>query len=103
MVHSIGEGFQSRIIEIVANGEKKDGYLDDYTSDHDITPEFTCEIELELSGSNDATLTKWCADALRRIADRIGREELASGRYEVPNNIGKKMGTFDLEYTGYAE
>ena len=38
-----------------------------------------CDVEMNLSGPNHATLNKWAADALRRLADLLEKDELEDG------------------------
>lgn len=70
--------------------------------DDNITPRLTCDIELELSGPNAATVNKWCADALRKVADRIERDEFETGHHSVTDTIGKPIGTIYLDHYGEA-
>ena len=67
--------------------------LDDGT-----TPYLKCDIELELSGPNHATINKWCADALRKLADRIEKDEFETGHHDVADNVGKKIGSIYLDH-----
>lgn len=67
--------------------------------DQEFTPHLTCHIELELSGPNIATLNKWCADTLRRLADRIERDEFESGHHDVSDNVGKPIGTLYVDHS----
>ena len=39
--------------------------------DDDVIPHLQCDVELEFTGPNDATINKWVAEALRRLADSI--------------------------------
>jgi len=71
--------------------------------DDDVTPHLQCDMELELSGPNDATLNKWCADALRRIANKIERDELESGHHPVLDNVGKTIVSMYLDHFGHSE
>lgn len=66
--------------------------------DDDVTPRLQCDIELDFPGPNDATLNKWAAAALRRLADRLEKEELDSGNHAVTDNVGKTIGTMCLSY-----
>ena len=38
-----------------------------------------CDVEINFSGPNHATLNKWAADALRRLADSLEKDELEDG------------------------
>jgi len=68
-----------------------------------VTAGLQCDIELNLSGPNSATINKWVADALRRLADRIERDELDTGFHDVPDNVGKKIGEIYLDHYGSTE
>jgi len=68
--------------------------------DDDVTPQLHCDVELKLSGPNDATLNKWAADALRRLADRIEKGEFEDGEHPVTDGVGKPIGTVYLDYSG---
>ena len=71
--------------------------------DDDLTPHLRCDIELDVSGPNDATINKWMADALRKLADQIERDELDSGHHDVGDRVGKKIGTIYLDHYGHSE
>ncbi len=66
------------------------------------TPALKCDVELNVSGPNEATINKWIADALRRLADRIEKDELETGFHDVKDTVGKKIGEVYLDHTqGY--
>ena len=71
--------------------------------DDDVTPHLKCDIELDVLGPNDATINKWTADALRRLADQIEKDELDSGFRDVMDSVGKKIGTIYLDHYGHSE
>lgn len=71
--------------------------------DDDTTPHLKCEIELDVPGPNYATINKWVADALRRVADQVEKDGLATGHHDVVDNVGKKIGTIYLDHYGYSE
>ncbi len=71
--------------------------------DDDVTPHLKCDIELDVSGPNDATINKWIADALRRLADQIEKDELDTGFHDVMDSVGKKIGTIYLDHYGHSE
>jgi len=78
--------------------------MDDDFIDDDWSPQLQCDIELQVSGPNAATNNKWIADALRRLADQIEKDELDSdGFTDVVDNVGKKIGTIYLDHTLYRE
>jgi hypothetical protein len=62
-------------------------------------PRLKCDVELEFSAPNDATLNKWAADALRRVADRLERDEFEDGFSDVTDRVGKKIGTVYVDYS----
>lgn len=68
--------------------------------DDELIPQLQCDIELILTGPNVATLNKWAADALRKLADRIEKEEFEDGHHEVKDNVGKSVGTIYVDYSG---
>jgi len=71
--------------------------------DDDVTPHLKCDVELDISGPNDATINKWIADALRRVADQIEKDKLDTGFHDVVDNVGKKIGTVYLDHYGHTE
>jgi hypothetical protein len=68
--------------------------------DDDIIPELKCDVKLLLTGPNVATLNKWAADALRKLADRIENNEFEDGHHPVKDNVGKPLGTLYVDYSG---
>jgi len=71
--------------------------------DDGVTPCLKCDVEIDLSGPNDATINKWVADALRRLADSIEKDELETGHHDLKDGVGKKIGTVYLDHYGYDE
>lgn len=67
------------------------------------TPNLKCDVELDITGPNSATINKWAADALRRIADRIEKDEFDSGHHPVMDSVGKTIGEVYLDHSGYDE
>jgi hypothetical protein len=63
-------------------------------------PHLKCDVEMEFTGPNDATLNKWAADVLRRLADSIENDELEDGFHELKDNVGKKVGQVYIAYDG---
>lgn len=59
-----------------------------------------CDVEMELTGPNDATLNKWAADALRRLASSIENDELETGHHDLKDNVGKIIGTVYIDHSG---
>jgi hypothetical protein len=68
--------------------------------DDDVTPRLKCDIELDFTGPNDATLNKWAADTLRKLADRIEKDEFETGFHPVMDNVGKPVGEIYVDYYG---
>lgn len=59
--------------------------------DDDVIPHLQCDIELNLSGPNFATINKWVADALRKSADRIENDELETGVHPVTTTLANPL------------
>jgi hypothetical protein len=78
----------------------RDGDGDD--AEDGVIPHLKCDVELEFVGPNDATNNKWCADALRALADRIERCEFygQDGHHPLLDNVGKKVGEVYIDYYG---
>lgn len=74
---------------------------DDY--DDEVTPRLKCDVELDFAGPNNATINKWAADALRKLADSIERDEFESGHHPVKDSVGKPIGTIYLDHYYYEE
>jgi hypothetical protein len=68
--------------------------------DDDVIPHLKCDVELEFEGPNDATMNKWAADVLRRLADSIEKKELSDGHHPLLDNVGKKVGEVYIAYDG---
>lgn len=58
-----------------------------------------CDVELNFSAPSLATANKWAADALRRLADRLERNDFEDGFHDVADGTGKKMGTIYVDYS----
>jgi len=71
--------------------------------DDDVTPHLKCDIELDISGPKDATINKWIAGALRRLAEQIEKDELDSGFPDVLDSVGKKIRTIYLDHYSQSE
>lgn len=69
-------------------------------SEHDVSPNLKCDVAMEFSGPNDATLNKWAADVLRRLADSFDRNGLEDGYHDLRDNVGKPIGTVYIDYFG---
>jgi hypothetical protein len=67
--------------------------------DEELTPHLQCDVELQITAPNDATLNKWAADALRRAADMIESGKLTDGFHDVTDKTGKKLGTVYVDYS----
>jgi hypothetical protein len=68
--------------------------------DDDVIPHLACDVELEFSGPNEATLNKWAADTLRKLADSIESGALSDGHQPVTDKVGKVVGTVYVDYSG---
>jgi hypothetical protein len=68
--------------------------------DDDVIPLLKCDVELEFSGPNDATLNKWAADTLRKLADAIESDQLTDGFHPVTDRVGKTVGKVYIDYSG---
>jgi hypothetical protein len=68
--------------------------------DEEVIPHLICHIELEFVGPNDATLNKWAADTLRKLADRIQKNEFEDGHHPVLDSVGKNVGNIYVSYDG---
>ncbi len=66
----------------------------------EVIPHLKCDVELEFTGPNFATLNGWAADTLRKLADRIEKDEFDSGHHPVKDNVGKPVGTIYVDYSG---
>ncbi len=62
-----------------------------------------CEIELDISGPSDAVINKWTAETLRKLADRIERDEIETGHHPVKDNAGKEIGKIYLDHSSTSE
>ena len=68
--------------------------------DDGVVPHLKCDIELNFTGPNDATINKWAADVLRALADRIESNEFEDGHHPVTDSVGKPVGTVYIDYFG---
>lgn len=68
--------------------------------DDEIIPHLKCDVELEFSWPTSATINRWAADVLRKLADRIEKDEFDSGHHPVKDNVGKAVGTIYLDHYG---
>jgi hypothetical protein len=66
----------------------------------DVIPHLKCDVEMEFTGPNDATLNKWAADVLRKLADRIENDELTDGHHPLQDSVGKIVGEVYIAYDG---
>lgn len=66
--------------------------------DDGTVPYLKCDVEMDFPGPNEATLNKWAADALRRLADKIEKGELETGHHELKDNVGKIIGTVYVDH-----
>ena len=68
--------------------------------EEEVTPHLQCEIKLEFSGPTGATLNKWAASVLRKLAERIENDQFESGHHDVMDSVGKRVGTIYLDHFG---
>lgn len=66
----------------------------------ELTCRITCDVELNVSGPTDKTVTKWTADSLRKIADKLENDEFKAGEHEVTDSTGRPVGTVYLDFYG---
>ncbi len=69
----------------------------------ELTQFLKCDVELNFSGPTTAVINKWAADTLRKLADRIERDEFQEdGFHPVHDKVGKPVGEVYLDYSeGY--
>jgi len=68
--------------------------------DHAIIPHLKADIELDREGPNFTTLNTWAADARRKLADRIEKNEFGDGWYDVHDSPGKPIGKIYVDGSG---
>jgi hypothetical protein len=69
--------------------------------DDDVIPYLKCDVEMEFTGPNDATLNKWAADVLRRLANSLENDEFKEdGFYDLKDGVGKIVGKVYIDYSG---
>jgi len=68
--------------------------------DDDIIPSLKCDVEMEFTGPNDATLNKWAADVLRRLANSLENDEFEDGFHDLKDHVGKIVGKVYIDYSG---
>ena len=61
-----------------------------------------CDVEMNLIAPSLPTANKWAADALRRVADRIEKNELTDGFHPLNDGAGKLIGEVYVDYAGEA-
>jgi len=67
--------------------------------DEDDNTMLKCDVELNVAAPSLPTANRWVADALRRLADRLEREEFDDGLHDVADGAGKKIGTIYVDYS----
>lgn len=67
--------------------------------DDDLTTHLKCDVELNLTGADIATVNKRAAQELRRLADRIENDELGDGFHPMVKKVGEAMGEVYLDYS----
>ena len=68
--------------------------------DDGVIPQLQCDVHLEFTGPNAATLNKWAVDVLRRLADSIERNEFTDGHHLLKDTVGKTVGSLYIDYSG---
>lgn len=58
-----------------------------------------CDVELDFPAPSLSVSNRWAADALRRLADRIERNEFDDGFHDVLDGAGKKIGEIYVDYS----
>ena len=72
--------------------------------DGETTIHLKCDVELLLECPTAGTCSKWAADALRKAADRLEKEQLQDGFHPLSDNVGKNIGTLYVDYSeGWTE
>ena len=66
----------------------------------DLICHIKCDVEIDVSGPTDSVVTKWTADILRKIADRLEKDEFEDGHHEVKDNSGRPVGTVYFDFYG---
>ncbi len=64
-----------------------------------LTHGLKCDIELNFTGPSGPVVNKWAADVLRRLAERIEKDEFEDGFHEVKDSVGKPVGEIYLDFT----
>jgi hypothetical protein len=65
----------------------------------DLTVRLKCDVELDVPGPTMPVVDKWAADALRALADRLEKGQFQDGFADVPDKVGKKIGTVYVDYS----
>ena len=65
----------------------------------ELTQYIQCDVELNVSGPSQKTVASWTAMALRRIADKLERDEFEDGHHEVQDNSGRPVGTVYFDFS----
>ncbi len=68
--------------------------------EEEVTILLACDIELGFTGPTISTVNQWAAGVLRKLADRVENGEFNNGHYPVKDNVGKKVGTIYVDYSG---
>ena len=61
-------------------------------NDPEATCAIRCDVELDIKGPTTKVINGWLADALRKLADQIERDEFEDGHHDVKDRHGRRFG-----------
>ena len=67
--------------------------------DDDLVSHLQCDVELAITGKEDAAMNKRAADALRKAAAMVESGDLETGFIDLRDDAGKKVGTIYVDYS----
>ncbi|HEV2557213.1 MAG TPA: hypothetical protein VGU45_01170 [Microvirga sp.] len=67
--------------------------------DDEATQRLQCDMELQFTGPDDATVNKRAADMLRKLADRIEKDEYGTGWHDIKGDDGRLVGKLYLDHS----
>lgn len=65
----------------------------------DMISHLKCDVELNITAWEDATLNKRAADALRKAAYMVESGDLETGFIDLRDDAGKKVGSIYVDYS----